>query len=550
MFRKIIYLLVIISTSTLNAQWSQDPGDAIHLRGIWAGDLVSDSLGGVFISAVGRNNRSYCYYIDRNGFPHWDEWVDIAPLAESSLPPGHAICPETGYIVTLGYFTWLTDEGDTTWDIRAQKIDVNGEFAWPDSGVSVCEMRLRREDNARFDVIGMESDGCGGVIVTWVVQYFNNQGSLIRQPFRAQRISADGELRWDEEQVEVVNEDSLASHGLTVSDGIGGVIILYYIGGINAQRISQNGNKLWGDLGVGYNFNAPRNAVSDGNNGVVICSSPWGRGPIVVLRLNADGQQLWGDGDGIVVKDAERPYDMYLHNSWIHQVSDSIFFANWKGRTEDEPHPLVQSINLTGELQWDWPGIQISNADSIQFNMQGIKSDNSAIYAWFDRRDLNNQTSSVYAQRLDINGNRLWGENDVLLLNVQGVGVTDIISDMNGGAIFFLGSSYLQYINHNGELGIPLTIRDFDQPLQEGLTSYSIFPNPANSLTTLNFSKPTGRDVTLKFFDLHGRLIFDNTIDPDVTMHPIDISNLPTGSYMLLLGSDTEEAAGILKIIK
>ena len=50
------------------AQWSQDPEDAIRLRGIWAGNLVSDSLSGIFILGSVRNHNTYCFHIDANGY--------------------------------------------------------------------------------------------------------------------------------------------------------------------------------------------------------------------------------------------------------------------------------------------------------------------------------------------------------------------------------------------------------------------------------------------------------------------------------------------------
>jgi len=541
-------LVLTLSLSTY-AQWSRDPSDAIRFGGsLWAIHLASDSLGGVFIHAAG-GFRTYCYYIDSNGYPRWDEWIDIAPLAESSPPPGHIICPETGYVIALTYSEWHSEEGDTSWDIRAQKIDAEGELVWPDSGVSVSNMRLRFEDNASFDVIGMESDGEGGVIIVWVVQYDDDRGYLIRQPFLAQRISADGELLWDDEGVEVFNEDSLCTYGRTVSDGEGGIIILNNLGGFSAQRISPNGDKLWGASGVRYAFDAPRYAIPDGFGGVVVSISPWGRGPVRVLRLNADGEQLWGDGNGVIVKDAERPFDRYLHYSYLAQASDSVFFVNWKGVPEEEPNSLVQAIDLSGELIWDWPGIPICEADTISHTLRGVTSLNSVVYGWTAYRPSDEREGARYAQRLDVDGNKLWQEDGVLLLDRTRISIESVATDCYGGAIFFIGS-YLQQINRDGELGIPLSVRDFDQSLLEGPISYSIFPNPVNSLTTLKFATPAGRDVVLKFYDFQGRLIFDDLIHPGVLTHPLDISALPSGSYILHFKSGALGSSQTLNIIK
>jgi hypothetical protein len=231
----------------------------------------------------------------------------------------------------------------------------------------------------------------------------------------------------------------------------------------------------------------------------------------------------------------------------VVQAMDSIIFVSWR---ENMPHPLVQAVNLHGEVIWDRPGIEISGADSIQFGMLGVASHNSAVYAWLDRRDSNGQTSSVFAQRMDVDGRRIWGDEDILVLNRRGIGVTDVTTDLNGGAVFFLGSSYLQQINREGELGVPLSVGSLDQPMIQGLISFFIFPNPANDFASLKFTTPAGREMTLNLYDLQGRLILHDIVHPGGLTHPLDISAFPSGIYFLRLQSGAFGANQTLNIIK
>ena len=69
-----IAMVVLVLTVCSRAQWSLDPSEALRLPEDYNGyQIVSDSLGGVFISAWGGDYRTFCYYIDPNGRPHWNE---------------------------------------------------------------------------------------------------------------------------------------------------------------------------------------------------------------------------------------------------------------------------------------------------------------------------------------------------------------------------------------------------------------------------------------------------------------------------------------------
>gem|GEM_PF-1678239 len=535
-----LLLVGLLVTTEVKAQWSRDPAEAINVGGpIWAIKLVTDSIGGAFVVAAGHDNRTYCYYVDPDGFPKWNKWVDVSPVANLCSPPRQAFCSEKGYAVVLNYSEWHSVDGDTSWDIRAQKINTQGEFMWQDSGISVSNMRLRFPDDAYFEIFGIESDGEGGIIVAWSVLYYTrnmwNEPIFKSQSMFVQRISADGELIWDEGGVEILQRDTACTHSKIVTDKEGGIVLLYYAGRLEAQRLAHDGRKLWGNAGIRYELiSAPKYAISDGLGGTILTDLigfSEGRRKVRVFRLSADGQQLW---EGTIVKDVDYRLGQYLDESFIVQASDSIFFVNWNGDTDEEPHPLVQAVNLQGELIWDRPGSVISTSDSIQFGMLGTVSDDAAIYSWLDRRDISGQTSSVCAQRMDIYGNRLWGKDDVLLFNRRATGVTDVISDMNGGAIFFLGYSNLQQVNRNGELGIPLSVRSYDQPLAEGIDSFTLFPNPANSTLSISLPFLQLKPMPYSIQDILGRSVSDGVVTGG--RGAVSLIGIPSGYYLLTVG--------------
>ena len=207
-FIKISLWLCIIVTCTLNAQWSQDPGEALNLPDIPHGYILStDSLGGVFIVGTGQDySRTYCTYIDRGGELGWDRWISLIPEVDIDYPTGVIVCPEPGYIVALQLTEHRTDE-DTTSGFRAQKLDREGQRLWSDLGAPVSDMNLRLEYLGYLNVIGVVSDSEGGLIILWVMKYYRDVlGNLIleRQSIRAQRLSPDGESLWGNRGVEVI----------------------------------------------------------------------------------------------------------------------------------------------------------------------------------------------------------------------------------------------------------------------------------------------------------------------------------------------------------
>jgi len=49
----------------------------------------------------------------------------------------------------------------------------------------------------------------------------------------------------------------------------------------------------------------------------------------------------------------------------------------------------------------------------------------------------------------------------------------------------------------------------------------------------ISFSSPANRKARLSFFNLQGRLIFNDFIPQGILVHSIDLSSLPSGSYVL-----------------
>jgi hypothetical protein len=122
----------------------------------------------------------------------------------------------------------------------------------------------------------------------------------------------------------------------------------------------------------------------------------------------------------------------------------------------------VQRIDSLGQAHWQNDGVWVSPGRAAAEN-QGIATDGAggAIITWMVRVDplSTNGPWNLYAQRIDANGNRLWGAAGVGISTVNNMygGEPMITSDGRGGAIIAwmttLGTICAQRVNGSG---IPL----------------------------------------------------------------------------------------------
>ncbi|MFH1277421.1 MAG: T9SS type A sorting domain-containing protein [Candidatus Eisenbacteria bacterium] len=217
--------------------------------------------------------------------------------------------------------------------------------------------------------------------------------------------------------------DAPGQQGLmyATNDGAGGAIIMWpdfrdgVIFDIYAQRIDAVGDTLWQA------------------GGVPICTAP------TDLRFNAGGatkeHKIIGDGDGgaIMVWD-----DLRIGAGW------NIY---------------AQRVDSLGTPLWTPDGHLLCDSDSSQI-LPTLAMDGAggAIVAWMDYRSShpNEQDTDIYAQRVDADGNLLWGASGTRVSTRVGssVALPQTTSDGVGGAFIVweeLGSVYAQHITASGD---------------------------------------------------------------------------------------------------
>ncbi|MCG8455019.1 MAG: hypothetical protein MI919_01980, partial [Holophagales bacterium] len=198
--------------------------------------------------------------------------------------------------------------------VKVQSFDAAGDPQWPGEGVAASTL-----DGLQGTPM-LVPDSSGGVYVCF--------GVSSTESLRCQHFGADGVPSWAPEGVDPGGAPGTRFHSLGVSDGQGGLLVFWRTqrGGtpgpettmlIEGQRLTRDGNRLWGDgLLVRDTFLPPPDApdpgflgvVSDGSGGAVLSfdarSGPAETDPgIVAQRVAGDGTLLWSGGS-VVVSDA------------------------------------------------------------------------------------------------------------------------------------------------------------------------------------------------------------------------------------------------------
>ena len=137
---------------------------------------------------------------------------------------------------------------------------------------------------------------------------------------------------------------------------------------------------------------------------------------------------------------------------------------------------LFISFNFA-QFDWKDDGAAIRQGLHIEWQRTGdANADGTMIYAWSDCR--NNGVRDVIAQKVDINGNNLWGDNGVVVVNAEGRQEDpQLVTDGEGGAYIIwmdyrdetdeAGDIYAQHIDSNGNIVTlnPLFKRDLPYEL-------------------------------------------------------------------------------------
>ncbi|MBW6516022.1 MAG: T9SS type A sorting domain-containing protein [Candidatus Cloacimonetes bacterium] len=292
-------------------------------------------------------------------------------------------------------------------DLWAQAVDETGVL-WGPSGVMVDGKDDRQED----PVVIKTSDG--NAIIAWIDFHFDSVNGGVF----AQKINPQGELLWDE-SVPLCLADGVQISLNIVPDNDGGAYIIWQdqrSGTIDIYgvHIDSDGNNYpgWPENGLAL-ASGPGNQQNhtfweDGQGGAILAyvNQDSGIEDIYVLRVLSDGEIAWS-------------YPLATGNQEQQSVRMSPFGANAFGFAYTDAingnrNIYVKAIDIAGNFLWNGDAIGINPDFYLQVNPRvAASADGNFIVVWEDWAE---GSSDLAIQKLDINGDFLWGQRPMVIV--------------------------------------------------------------------------------------------------------------------------------------
>lgn len=359
-------------------------------------NIISDGEGGAIIAWTdyrgGTYADIYAQRINANGAVLWTaNGVTISNANKNQIPTGIVSDDAGGAIIA-----WH-DYRSGNFDIYSQRINASGIVQWTTDGVAICSATDKQENPT------IASDGAGGAIITWM-DYRSGSYDIYAQRINVNGLVQWTDnglaicLETNSQTYPKIISSSTGDAIITWMDVRTSDIDIY------AQRINVSGMVLWRTNGVGIST-APGwqqypTSLSDGEGGAIIAWSDYRSSnyDLYAQRINVSGEVLWTT-DGVAISTTT---NAQMLASITSDGAGGAIIA-WEDQRSDNRDIYAQRINANGMVQWTDNGVAVSTAANDQFPPT-IVSDGSggAIITWHDNR--NGYTTDIYTQNVNSNG--------------------------------------------------------------------------------------------------------------------------------------------------
>ncbi len=207
-------------------------------------------------------------------------------------------------------------------------------------------------------------------------------------------------------------------------------------------------------IASGSNNEIKPQIIADGGGGSIICwleSLGGSTHHVKAQRLNSNGELQWSTS-GVTLA-SSIPYDTANPPMLCTDGAGGAFVV-WQYGSVSPYSLYIRRVSSSGAL--GWAQLEISNADGSHTNFD-ICSDEAGgvVIVWQDNREGN---YNVYAQRIDGNGNKQWGENGTVVIDWTDFQVVPQVIYNGSGGFYVIWTDrrtsewdmYIQHLNSTG----------------------------------------------------------------------------------------------------
>jgi len=266
------------------------------------------------------------------------------------------------------------------------------------------------------------SDGSGGAFVFWNETPYNYGTRLY-----ANHVDSGGNYLWGVEGKQIAT--GKVSPPEAISDGRGGTIVAWGDkSDLYVRRLDYAGNSVW-TLEEAYPELGLQGMTGDGSGGAILLRQDKNE-QVYVQRISADGVSLWKEGG----TDIGRIQYAYMGMPVVSDGSGGAVVI-WEDPKRDGVY--AQRISQDGELLWAKDGVSVTSLAGETERPQLINDGTgNFIITWVEHSFDEGFRETVYVQKLSADGNRLWGEQGILIHdNTEMQSDPHLTADGSGGCI-------------------------------------------------------------------------------------------------------------------
>jgi len=456
---------------------------------------VPDGFGGIIVAwhddrptaAVG--GVCYAQHLSTVG-PQWGmDGVALSTTGDAGTP---VIAPDGAGGAFVAY-------GGQSAAPRIQHVNAVGVPQWGPDGVQLSTNAPTMRDLAITADIG----GSGGAFVAW--RQDNASGGFA--DIFAQKVNGTGAIQWGGPAIPITSTNMMSeSVPVLLTDGVGGVFVVWSGGGLHLQRFNAAGTGQWSQVNIGSTSSqVPASIVPDGAGGAVFA---WSTGSgALTQRVSSAGLRLWTPNAGVALSANGRAPTL------IPDGSGGAIITWEDNRTSTNFDIYAQKMSSSGATLWAVNGAPVCVVTQDQRAPQ-IVSDGigGAFITWYDARMSAASGTDIYSQRIDGTGAALWTSNGVALCTApndqdfptmasDGFGGAWVAwQDLRGGASN--EDIYAARVDPSGTVvAVPTG----------GAASWStrVWPDPFFDRVEMEFALRSAATVHATVLDLHGRVVAD-----------------------------------------
>jgi hypothetical protein len=321
------------------------------------------------------------------------------------------------------------DESNGNNDIYLQKLDANGNKLWP------VDVRLNSDTGSAEQytpAIAINSSGIAFVV--WQDQRSDGYGIY------AQKVDMNGNRLWANDiRVSAAGRCNDAKPAIAI-DSSGGFVLVWQAqvscgidSNVYMQRINSSGNRLWAnDIRINSDVGTATQSVPDiainatGRIAVVWQDNRNGNDDIYAQQFDINGTKLWG-ADVLVNSDGGTSSQ---RDPSVAIASDASSVVTWSGNDI-----FAQSLSSSGMKRWA-ADIQVNSVSTggQWYPTVAVSPNGNFFIAWNDHR-VANFTAYIYAQLINVSGNRLWASDVRVSDEPDYFGYPDLAIDSSGNAV-------------------------------------------------------------------------------------------------------------------